>query len=770
MATLLRILKHRAIIALLALLGLAGALQLAAPPVIRTIAIHWLDDHGAAGAEIGSIHINPFSGTLVVHDLKAGDGLHVGRAAINIDWWPLWSHRIYIWDIALDRATLGLVQDAKARWQVAGLSMPAGAPAAAGEQPHPWHVILHRASLKDVRIRLSGHDLKADIPIQSLNMHHAFLSGPRTQVLNTELQLGRATVEGLGYRLADAGLLLQGQIMLPGPDARSGSIAARHATLRLRGLSVDTLAGRPVLAIGRARIHELALQEPDRIEAADAEADAVQLHTPMAGAADAAIDRIAAHDLRFAAGSLDLAKLNAQNIRATDAPRQISLGSIGDMSLDGLSLKHTRQGGFARLALRDITLPATKAQSMGRIGGITVSDASLTPPRHIQMARLDVRGLNLSLAHTKSGMAVLDRLRPPPTAAAPSPSPPPAGPVDVQIGQLTVDPGSRIAFTDDAVYPPFQGTLEVASLQLAPLALGGKQPSTVDGAFKIGDRGELTVKGGMTLDRADPAAELTIALKRLSMPMLSGYLAKGFGNTIGTGQMDLDSRLRIHNHAVDAKNRLVIRSLTLKATAQPGKASQSIGMPLDMALSMLRDDRGDIALDVPVTGRLDDPNVNIDDAINQALATAIKSGAMSYASLLLQPYGSILPALSLASGVLGYASRPRLTPIAFAPRTATLSDEAKAYIGKIALLLKQKPFRLQACGVASRAEIEAEAPGGQSVDETKNKRLLSLATARSSAVTKELAAAGISPDRIFECQPQIDTKANAAGRVELLLN
>ena len=748
MATLLRILKHRVTIVLLALLVVAAALQLAAPPVIRTIAIHWLNDHGAAHAEIGSVHINPFAGTLVIHDLKAGDGLHIGRAEINIDWWPLWHRQLFIYAISLDHASLGLVQDKKAQWQITGLSMPAAAPAS-DSQPNPWHLILHGVKLKDVRIRLTGHDLNADIPIQSLEMSHAFISRTSNQALNTELRLGRTAISGLGYQFVDAGLLLRGQFILPGPGASLDTVTARNAAIKVEGLTVNAKDGQLTLTIGHTLLSGISMHGPASLKVGGIEAEALQL--------------------------------NANPAKTADTSGRISLATIRKVSLDRLSLADMSHATFARLMIRDIALPATKNQSMGSIDGIIASGADIALPASIRLERVNFQGLNITLQHEKNGMAVLNRLEGilPPPSPGPAPSPAAASapaPTGIRIGLVTIDKGSKIAFTDNAVHPPFQGKLAVESFRLSSLDTAGKQPGSVDIAFKLGDQGQLTIKGDLQPKRTNPAASLAIAVKRLSMPTLSGYVERDFGSGIKTGQMDVDAQWRIHNHTIDAKNSLTIRNLSLTAPApsQSGQATQNIGMPLDMAVDMLRDSQGDLSIKVPVSGRLDDPNIHLNDVIGKALASAIKSGAVSYASLLLQPYGSILPALSLASDIISYASKPRLTPIAFAPRTAKLSDQTKAYIGKITQLMKQKPFRLQVCGVASRAEMQVKSgspsPPPEPADTVKDARLQSLASARSAAVIKALVAAGISPDRLFACLPKIDARPDAGGRVELLLN
>ena len=62
---------------------------------------------------------------------------------------------------------------------------------------------------------------------------------------------------------------------------------------------------------------------------------------------------------------------------------------------------------------------------------------------------------------------------------------------------------------------------------------------------------------------------------------------------------------------------------------------QQASLPLDTALELLRDSDGNIALSVPVSGDVDNPQFDYSDAINQAMLSAAKGAVLIY----FQPLG-----------------------------------------------------------------------------------------------------------------------------------
>ncbi|OIO73028.1 MAG: hypothetical protein AUJ57_05120 [Zetaproteobacteria bacterium CG1_02_53_45] len=302
----------------------------------------------------------------------------------------------------------------------------------------------------------------------------------------------------------------------------------------------------------------------------------------------------------------------------------------------------------------------------------------------------------------------------------------------------------------------------------------------------IGRQGTLSVKGKVRPDAKHLKTDLAITLNNFDMPGLSGFIESDFGKSIQTGQFNLHSALNISNNKIDSKNKLLIRKLELGDSDQPGKAEKRIGMPVGMALDMLRNNRGDIEMEVPVSGNLDDPDININAIINKALMSSMSTGAMTYAALALQPYGSIILVANLASGMIQDAAKPKLTPIIFTELNEKPGPEMADYIVKIADLMKNSDkLRLRICGVATRIEGEPIAQpqmittrSGRSVaGEVEpslvktDAELLMLGQTRAETVMDMLLQHGIATERLFSCAASIDeARLQAKPRVELLLD
>jgi len=480
---------------------------------------------------------------------------------------------------------------------------------------------------------------------------------------------------------------------------------------------------------------------------------------------------------------LRLASLRLAGLELDRQAGKLKLAAADHLKLNGLSMTSADSGRFKALAIDGLMLPSAGRQMLGRIGSLKVKQAELEHGNY-HVKSLHIGGMDLHIGRDKNGaVAVVDQF-----AGKISPVPGKQGrravskPAVVKksatpqilIDDLVVEKGSTVAIRDESVSPAFDTRMVVETLRIAPLDLSGKRAGALDTQLKLGKAGQLTVTGQVR-PGPSPAAEVKISLKRLRMPELSGYVEQDFGKSIRTGQLDLDSTVKISDGNIDSANKLLIRSLTLGDSAPPGKQTGGLTMPLGLSLDMLRDDRGDIALDVPVKGPLDDPDINVHNIINKALLSSLSSGAMTYAALALQPYGSILVVANLAGGLIRDAARPRLTPMIFIERESVLAAPMAGYAEKIAGLMKSKGLRLQICGVATRSEGEPGAvPAPSSSEEMQpamsDQQLLQLATDRSDHVQHAIALHGVAADQLFGCGPQIDTaKTQAQPRVELLL-
>lgn len=812
--------QRRFFITLLVISGLLLTLLLL-PVMIRMQTISWLEDHGIEHADIEDIDLNLFNGSFSLTGLKAGDGLQIGLAAVDIDLWPLIRHGLSVDVLHLENIQLHLRQNEQGQWHVKGLHLPDSNSAEAAREDNEseaWLISLNDIELRNIQLDIQGKEISANIPLQTftlkqlrttdaiqtlkaaihLNPVQATTHGYQLQsnglALNTLIDLPMASDQWDHTHLYQAALALSGthilhqgeplldwlQIRLDGIEAE-GTQHLGIASMSLRKLQAD----KALTQIGKVSADDIKLQELKVRQLNDISLGSLEVRAfqgdQLMHSSQLSIDKLFAkgfhldkmHDLQLASAGAN--KLTAYGI----SPRLKQL-HLDRFSVSALEMRDQQQLNFDGMDLSGIGLPATKQHSLGRIDHISLTQGQLTLPDALHLHALSIQGMDVSLIKSKQGLMVFDALKaslpnsqqtasPP---ATPRPKTSTAQNPRVRIDKFSIAPGSRLAFQDQSVSPVFSSTVAVESFNLTPLDLSGKEAGKLLASFKVGDQGSFTANGDITPAASAPQADLRLALKRLNMAGLSGYVEEQFGNAIQTGQLDINSSIKVADNTIEASNHLEIRKLELGAAKQPGKASQQLGMPLDMALDMLRDDRGDIAFDVPITGKLDDPNINVNDAINQALTSAIGSAALSYASLLLQPYGSILPALNFVGDLISDARKPRLSPVLFEHQSTSLSAPAKDYSEKIALLLKQKTdFRLKLCGLATNKEALPENPEKHPRAKPKSAQaLLDLAKARSTAITGVLVNQGIAAERIYDCRPDIDSKKEALPRVELILD
>jgi hypothetical protein len=209
-------------------------------------------------------------------------------------------------------------------------------------------------------------------------------------------------------------------------------------------------------------------------------------------------------------------------------------------------------------------------------------------------------------------------------------------------------------------------------------------------------------------------------------------------------------------------------------------------VPLETALSTLRDKNDDIKLEVPISGDIDDPKFDISDAIEQAVVKGMKFSALSFLKYALQPYGALIAVgqYAVEEGAAALTG-VQLDPVFFAPGARTLDDEALDYLERIAELAKGRPeLRIKICGKATSADKTAlggkppqtpkaaDKPSSDSGSHGSGQKLKlrALAKGRAAAIKEHLVKnLGIEPDRLFVCFPEIDEDPEARPRADLLI-
>jgi hypothetical protein len=276
---------------------------------------------------------------------------------------------------------------------------------------------------------------------------------------------------------------------------------------------------------------------------------------------------------------------------------------------------------------------------------------------------------------------------------------------------------------------------------------------------KLGKYGKISLDGELAPLAQPLAFNLDGELDGASLISASPYLEKMLGYEIRTGQYDHVFRASLNDNLLDSSNQLKLRELKLKKL-KDAKPDAPLPIPLDMALGLLRDSDGTIELDVPVKGRLDDPQVGTEQIISKALGKALTSGSTAMLKFALQPYGAIWSGAEMG---LKFATTIRLDPMTFTPGSAQLDNMQRDYAGKIADLLVSKPeLQLTLCGIAGSDDVQWLQQQGP--DAAASISLEAIAEQRQHALMNFLVEERqLEPKRLFPCQPRVAAKNSISG-------
>ncbi|MDO9238448.1 MAG: DUF748 domain-containing protein, partial [Methylicorpusculum sp.] len=189
---------------------------------------------------------------------------------------------------------------------------------------------------------------------------------------------------------------------------------------------------------------------------------------------------------------------------------------------------------------------------------------------------------------------------------------------------------------------------------------------------KVYDLAKVDIVGQYSLDSGDSAVELKF--KDMPLPLVTPYMAEFAGYKIEKGQMSLDLKYTITDNKLEAENKLFIDQFTLGEKVENPKA---VSLPLELAITLMKDGDGKINLELPISGSLDDPQFSVSSLVFKALGNVIGKIASA-------------PFKMLAS-LVNFGSDEDLSLVGFSEGNSELNDHEKTKLDAIAKALASKP-------------------------------------------------------------------------------
>lgn len=216
----------------------------------------------------------------------------------------------------------------------------------------------------------------------------------------------------------------------------------------------------------------------------------------------------------------------------------------------------------------------------------------------------------------------------------------PGTPPDIAIGQVLLTKGT-VSFTDRHVKPIYTAGLVDMGGKVS--GLSSKEDVTADVLLlaTFDQYAPVEIAGKINPLRKDLYVDVRAVFKDLELSSLTPYSGTYIGNAIEKGKLSYGLEYNIAQGKVDAKNDIFIDQLTLGEKIDSPKATS---LPVSLAIALLQDRNGEIKLDIPVTGSIDDPEFRIGKVVLKVVVNLLVKAATSPFALL----GSMLGGEELA--------------------------------------------------------------------------------------------------------------------------
>jgi uncharacterized protein involved in outer membrane biogenesis len=256
----------------------------------------------------------------------------------------------------------------------------------------------------------------------------------------------------------------------------------------------------------------------------------------------------------------------------------------------------------------------------------------------------------------------------------------------VQVKQLEIS-GGTMGFSDLSIQPNFSARIDELKGSIGNITSAPGQTAAIDLSGQVIDQfSPVTIKGSMDLSAYDRKTDMHLAFRNIELPVFNPYSGRYAGYAIAKGKLTTELSYQIDNRALKADHHVIIDQLQWgQATA----SKDAVPLPVRLATALLKDSKGVIDLDLPVTGSLDDPKFSVWPIVWQVVGNVIEKAVTAPFRLI----GSL------------FEGADKAQYIDFAPGSAGLPQGSAEALGALAKALNQRP------------ELKLDIPAGPGIGE-----------------------------------------------------
>ncbi|PJM89691.1 hypothetical protein CV044_09615 [Achromobacter ruhlandii] len=324
---------------------------------------------------------------------------------------------------------------------------------------------------------------------------------------------------------------------------------------------------------------------------------------------------------------------------------------------------------WKRLGLSGMNVSVAGEKIVAGLGDIALDDFYGRILLNAQ-GRLNVMDL-VAAPGQAGGSITQDTQTPGRRAEPPAPVGEGGGMPDISLNSVTLTRG-RMTFTDRFVKPNYVAELSSIDGSITAVSSTNPQPAKVKVTGRVYTTAPLSISGVVQPFAKYLSLDLKASAKGVDLPRFNTYSAKYVGYPIKRGKLSVDLEYKIKDRALLATNHVVLNQLTFGDKTNSPDATK---LPVLLAVALLKDSRGNIDINLPISGSLDDPEFSVGGIVVRVLLNLVVKAVTSPFSLLASAFGG----------------GEELSYVEFAPGSAALTEDTLQRIDTLTKALVDRP-------------------------------------------------------------------------------
>jgi hypothetical protein len=272
------------------------------------------------------------------------------------------------------------------------------------------------------------------------------------------------------------------------------------------------------------------------------------------------------------------------------------------------------------------------------------------------------------------------------TVAMITPQPSAKPPMNLRWQGIKLSKG-RVDFTDTFIKPNYSARLTQVEGEVSAVASSKPEPATVKISGAVDDSAPLLITGQLHPLGPRLYTDIQGTAKGIELTRLTPYAARYAGYAIEKGTLSVTVHYKVDNGKLEAENQIFLDQLTFGEKVDSPDATK---LPVQFAVSLLKNSRGEIDVNLPISGSLDDPQFSVGGIVWHVLVNLISKAVTAPFSLL----------MGGGHDELGF--------VPFEPGDDELNDAARQRLDTLVTKLTDRPqVKLEATGRADAALDEA---------------------------------------------------------------